>query len=634
MVNAQNSAPKLALLPGLMRQLREYSFLAFSLAALGMGLGFSAMGFGANFTNTAWAAGAAVGLFLAVRWLVRAIREGEFGSDSLAVISILATGLTNEWLAAAVISVMLASGRALEQWAEGRAKNQLAALLARAPQTAHRLAADGLVKDVVLAEVAVGDKLLVKSGEVVPIDGLLETEGTFDESALTGEPMPKWRAVGQEVSSGVLNSGGGIELTAIRTAADSTYSGLIRLVEQAQADSANSVRLANRWAFIFVPFALVLAGATWLITGDYAPAVAVIVAATPCPLILAVPVAIIAGMSKASTHGAVIKGGAALEALARVETVLLDKTGTLTHGGPRVAAISFAPGADQDEVLALAASLEQSSPHVVAAAIIAEAKTRGLTLGRATEVVEEHGRGLAGRIGSKWVEVGQPETTLPTWATSQLTQKRDLPTLLVAVTIDDQLKAVIGLDDPVRSESRVTIAALRKLGVSKIMLVSGDRRATAQAVADEVGIDTVHAECKPEDKLRIVIAEMAAARGTVVAVGDGINDAPALAAATVGVAMGARGATAASEAADVVIIEDSLSHLATAIDIAQGARRRALQASGFGMSLAVAAMVLASIGLLDATASAVTQEFIDAGAILWALVPARGRIKLESRGKP
>ncbi|MEO0025114.1 MAG: hypothetical protein RL196_1555 [Actinomycetota bacterium] len=633
MPNSQKLPLKAPSARWLVRAIREYSFLAFSLLALVMGLGFSAMGFGANFTNTAWAAGAAVGLFLALRWLVRAIREGEFGSDSLAVISIVATGITNEWLAASVISVMLASGRALEQWAEGRAKNQLAALLARAPQTAHRLSADGLVKDIALAEVAIGDKLLVKSGEVVPIDGLLTTEGTFDESALTGEPMPKWRAAGQEVSSGVLNSQAGVEMTAIRTAADSTYSGLIRLVEQAAAESANSVRLANRWAFIFVPFALALASATWLITGDYAPAVAVIVAATPCPLILAVPVAIIAGMSKASSRGAVIKGGAALEALARVETVLLDKTGTLTHGGPKVAAIAVAPGADADEVLALAASLEQSSPHVVAAAIIAEAKTRDLILVRAIDVTEEHGRGLAGHINGKRVEVGQPETTLPAWATAGLTDGRNLPTLLVAVTIDGQLKAVLGLDDPVRAESRATISALRKLGVTKILLVSGDRRATAQAVADEVGIDSVHAECNPEDKLRIVSAEMATAHGTVAAVGDGINDAPALAAASVGVAMGARGATAASEAADVVIIEDSLSHLATAIDIAQGARRRALQASGFGMSLAVGAMLLASIGTLDATASAVAQEFIDAGAILWALVPTRDRIQLGLGGK-
>jgi heavy metal translocating P-type ATPase len=389
---------------------------------------------------------------------------------------------------------------------------------------------------------------------------------------------------------------------------------------QAQASSANGVRIANRWAVGVVPFALALAGGAWLISGQVSDAVAVIVAATPCPLILAVPVAIIAGMSKAATRGAIVKGGAALEGLARVKTVLLDKTGTLTMGGPEISTISFAPGMDENRVLTLAASLEQSSPHVVAKAIVFEAKRLGLNLVRASEVREEHGTGLRGVVGETAVYVGQPTSPLPTWA--QIDHS-----LIVAVNFNDELVAVFGLDDPLRTEAKQTIANLKKLGVTRIAMISGDRHSTATSIANELGLDEVFAECKPEDKLRIVRAEMKKNQGTVIAVGDGINDAPALAAASVGVAMGARGATAASEAADVVIVEDSIEHLADAIDIAQGSRSRALQAAGVGMTLASGAMLLGAFGIFNATAAAVTQEFIDAAAILWALVPAKSRIR-------
>jgi heavy metal translocating P-type ATPase len=419
-----------------------------------------------------------------------------------------------------------------------------------------------------------------------------------------------------------LNSGAEVEITATNTSENSTYSNLIRLVAQAQASSAAGVRIANKWAVRFVPFAIGLAGAAWLISGQVSNAVAVIVAATPCPLILAVPVAIISGMSKAASRGAIVKGGAALESLARAKTVLLDKTGTLTQGGPEISEIKFAPGSDENLVLTLAGSLEQSSPHVVAKAIVIEAKSRGLSLDRASEVVEEHGTGLRGMVAGREIYVGQPEHSLPDWASSQ-------HSLRVAVVIDGSLEALIGLDDPLRTEAAGTIAKLRKLGIDRIAMVSGDRLSAAQEISDELGLNEVFAERKPEDKLNIVHAEIAATTGTVIAVGDGINDAPALAAATVGVAMGARGATAASEAADVVIVEDSIEHLADAIDVAQGARERALQAAGVGMAMATAAMLLGAVGVLNATASAVTQEFIDAAAILWALVPPKSRIRKQ-----
>mgnify|MGYP000048788760 CR=1 FL=1 len=571
-----------------------------------------------------WAASSAVGLGLSTKWLIDAIKDKAFGSDVLAVVSIIATALISEWLAAAVISLMLASGRALETWAEGRAHSKLEALLKRAPQNAHVLDSKGNQHTRPIDEVPVGSTILVKSGEVVPLDGKLLSAGTFDESALTGEPLPVFHEIGVEVASGVVNSDGSVELVTTQDSKTSTYAGLIRLVQQAQAESASAVRIANKWAVRFVPFAIGLSLLTWLFTQNVNNAVAVIVAATPCPLILAVPVAIIAGMSKAASKGAIIKGGAALEQLARTKVILLDKTGTLTHGGPSISSAWFAPGTDEPRVLQLAASLEQSSPHVVAKAVIAFGAMKGISLLKPTQVSEAHGVGLTGLVDGLKVFVGQPNEALPAWCAAT-------ESLLVAVSIDGQLKAVLGLDDPVRSESAATIASLRGLGVDRLILVSGDRRATVEAVSAEVGADSFFAECTPAHKMEILRAEQATleagkADGIVVVVGDGINDAPALAAAGVGVAMGARGATAASEAADVVIIEDSITNLAMAVDVAQGARGRALQASGFGMALAVAAMLFGAFGLLNATGAALSQEVIDAAAILWALVPARSRL--------
>lgn len=589
----------------------DYLLLAITIGALIAGLIF---GEGSAAATYSFAVGAIFGLGLSIALLVAALRHGEFGSDVLALISITATVLTNKWLAASVIAVMLATGRALERWAEGRARFQLEALLARAPRVAHLLNEQGNPVDVPLEQVKIGDKLLIRSGEVVPIDGNVFDAATFDTSALTGEPIPEIFEAGREVPSGVLNVGGQTFISTTRTSADSTYSALIRLVQQAGADSATGVRIANKWAVRFVPFAIIVALATWVISGSVDQAVAVIVAATPCPLILAVPVAIISGMSRAAANGAIIKGGAALEQLALAKTVLLDKTGTLTHGGPKISMMFFAPGSDESETLRVAASLEQSSPHIVAKAIVEQAVARGLQLEVASQVHEDHGHGVTGKVNGRQVRVGQPGGVLPDWASTN-------SALAVAIEIDGELMAIIGLDDPLRTDAMETVNLIRELGVERVLLVSGDRKTTAGKIGAEVGVDQVFAECKPEDKLAIVRAEMKVSTGSVIAVGDGINDAPALAAASVGVAMGAKGSTAASEAADVVIIEDSIKHLAIAISVAKGSRGRALQAAGIGMALSTVAMLFAAIGLLDATASALTQELIDTASILWALVP-------------
>lgn len=595
----------------------DYLILVVSLTLLGLGWGLD--------IELALMASAALGFVLALLLVISAVRNREFGSDALALLAIIGAGLIGEWLAAAVITVMLATGRSLERWAQGRANNRLAALLTRAPKVAHVADSAGSVQDVVLAQVAVGSRILVRSGEVVPLDATALSHGSMDESALTGEPIPRTVAPGDAVASGVVNAGDAIELQTTSTEGDSTYSALIRLVAQSKADSAAGVRLANRWAIWFVPFALVMAAAAWFITKDVSSVVAVIVAATPCPLILAVPIAIIAGMSRSAASGSIVKGGSALEALARTRTVMLDKTGTLTHGGPAVSHLAVAPNHDELRVLRLAASLEQLSPHVVAQAIVSAAETRGLALVRPESSREVHGHGLSGVVDGNQVSVGQLTSALPDWVDAAAIDEN---ALLIAIEINDEIVGLIGMADPVRQEAVDTMTALHSLGVETIVMATGDREKPAQTVATAVGIDRVVAECTPERKLSLVRELQDAtkarwSRATVVAIGDGINDAPALAAADVGVAMGARGATAASEAADVVILEDSLIHLPRAINIAKGAMARAGQAAGVGIGLSVVAMLLGAIGLLSPTGAAFTQEAIDASAILWALVPPR-----------
>ena len=595
----------------------EYSFLAVSGISLGLGLWFDTQS--SPLSTMAYSAGALVGLVLSLKWVIAAFRSKEFGSDTLAVIAITATALTDEWLAASVISLMLATGRALESWAAGQARRRLESLLERAPRTANLIEDGTTVREVPVDEIKVGDRIMVRSGEVVPVDGQLIGSGTFDASALTGESLPASLVEGDSVESGILNAASSVEILALRVAGQSTYANLIKLVESSSANSASGVRLANRWAVFFVPFAIGFAGLTWLVTGELERAVAVIVAATPCPLILAVPVALISGMSRASGRGAIIKGGAALEKLARSKTVLIDKTGTLTHGGPALSEIAVAPGISEQEILVLVGSLEQHSAHVVAKALVTAAREQQLQLFPASETQEQAGHGISGVVSGKEISIGQPPKDLPNWG------RIDYP-LLVAVEIDAELVAVLGLEDPIRSDAKQTIASLRQLGIERILLVSGDREETSRAVGEAVCVDEVHFDCSPKDKLQIVEDEIARSPGTVVFAGDGINDAPALARASAGVAMGAKGTTAASEAADVVIVEDSIRHLAIAIDVAKGARARAVQAAGGGMSLAMVAMVLASLGTLNATGSAIAQEFIDVAAILWALVPTRKRV--------
>ena len=534
------------------------------------------------------------------------------GSDLLAFLAIIGALFTQEYFAAGIIVLMLITGRVLEWWAEGQAEQELKSLLSRMPRLVHRKNSSGGVDEIPVEDIAVGDILLVRSGEIVPTDGALLDEAILDESALTGEPLPISRGIEDSISSGVVNAGSPFYFRAETTSDASTYAGIIALVKQAQARSAPGVRIANSWALGFIPIALILAVSAWAFTGDPKRAIAVLVIATPCPLILAVPISIVAGLSRAAKNGAIIKGGAVLELLSRAETVLLDKTGTLTHGGPAVSEINTAAGISDDQLLQLAASVDQYSPHIVAKALVIEAKRRGISLLSASEIKEDAGHHIAGVIDGRNICVGQIVGELPQWLHFSLP-------LMVGVEEDGELIGVIGLQDPVRPESKEMVAALRGAGVKHIALVTGDRDETAREVAEAVGITEVYSQVSAAKKLEITRSAQENSHGTVIVVGDGINDAPALAAADVGVAMGARGASAASEAADVVIVDDSIDRLTHAISIAQISRRKALQAAGIGMGLAFIGMFLGAFGLLSPSQGAIAQEFIDVIAILWAL---------------
>ena len=564
-----------------------------------------------------WICGTVLGLVFSVFWTVGAIRRRQLSVDVIAVLALAGALAVNEPFAGAMITVMLASGQLLEARAAARARRELSLLVERAPRTARRLVEGGVV-EIPVDDVVVGDLLIVGTGEIVPVDGRLRSIAVLDESALTGEPLPVERLTGNDVRSGVVNAGKAINLVATALAAESTYAGVVRLVEQAQASSAPFVRAADRFAVLFVPLTLILAGASWVLSGDAVRAVAVLVVATPCPLLLAAPIAIMSGLSRAAQVGVVIKGGGALERLAAGQVMAFDKTGTLTQGHPVLADVITADDEmDADEVLRLAASLDQVSAHVLASAIVSGGTRRGLALEMPDDVQEVHGYGLEGTVGSHRVKLGKASWIVgdpaPPWA-RQANRRADLDgSLTVFVSIDDQAAGALFLEDRIRPDSPRMVRTLRMAGITRVVLVTGDRADIADMVGRIVGVDTVLADCDPADKLAAIQRE--SAHGATIMVGDGINDAPALAAAGVGVALAARGATASSEAADVVLTVDRVDALADAILIARRSKAIALQAVLIGMGLSLAAMAVAAFGLLPPAAGAVVQEVIDVLAI-------------------
>jgi len=566
-----------------------------------------------------WGLGTVAAVVPAVGWVLDALRRGNAGVDLIAVLALGGTLAVGEYLAGALIALMLATGRTLEARAQRRASHDLRALLEHAPRTARRRTC-GEVRTVPSAEVCVGDLLVVGPGEVVPVDGrVVGPAAVLDESVLTGESRTVERAPGEPVRSGVVNAGGAFELRASATEQDSAYAQIVQLARQAGAESAPVVRLADRIAAWFLPLALAAAGLAWLFSGSAVRAVAVLVVATPCPLLLAAPVAIVSGLSRASRLGVVIRDGGALENLGRARTLLLDKTGTLTGGRPRVLDVVAAPGRQPAEVLRLAASLDQYSPHVLAHTLVEAARERGLETAVPRDVSEEAGRGVSGLVEGRRTTVGRLDAAVekPPWARA-VDNRALLDGAAVAwLTVDGDAAGAVLLRDPLRHDAPRTLRRLRAAGIDRIVMLTGDRAEPAREIAAVLGLDDVRAELAPADKVAAVRTERG--RAVTVMVGDGVNDAPALATADVGVAMGARGSTASSEAADIVLTTDRVDRLADVAAIAVRARRIAVQSALGGMLMSLAAMAAAAFGLLPPAAGALLQEGIDVAVILNAL---------------
>lgn len=591
------------------------------LPAFGLALGFALPLFGQTaWQDRVWAAFTIPVLTVLVCEIVASLRRGEVGLDIVAVLSMASALVVGEELAAVVVALMYAGGQFLESFAERHARREMTALLARVPRTAVRYGTSGL-EEVALDLIVPGDRLLIRQGDVIPADGVVANGlAVLDQSALTGESIPVQKHAGDEVMSGSTNAGEAFDLAVSYRAAESTYAGIVRLVDGAQRSKAPMSRLADRFAIVFLAITVLIAAGAWFFTGDAVRAVAVLVIATPCPLILGVPVAIVSGLSRAARHGILIKGGKAIEALARINSVVLDKTGTLTDGRAKVVAVNVPANADPDEVLRLAASLDQASKHIIAQTIIAEAQSRQLKLAIPSDVVETAGEGVQGVVEGRSVAVGgikfvKSKLSLGTEDTLKLSTVAGAAT--VAVAVGGHLMGEIRLADELRSGTQALLQRLRTLGVQRIVLATGDRGEVAEAVTAGLGIDAVRSGLTPDQKVLVVLSERK--NGPVMMIGDGVNDAPALAAADVGVAMGARGAAASAEAADVVILVDHLDRILPAIVIARCSRFIALEGVFVGMGLSLIGMVAAALGLLTPVQGALIQEAIDVAVILNAL---------------
>ena len=599
----------------------RWTLVAIAIAGLTAGIVARAAG-RPDFADLAWAIGTAPVIGGLAVSIVRDLLGGRLGVDAIALLSMSAALALGQPLAGAVVALMYSGGNVLEDIAIARAEHDLRSLVDRAPRQAHRKTGEG-VEEVPVEVVSVGEELLVRAGEIVPVDGIVHSAAaTIDESAVTGEPIPVEKMRGSAVHSGSLNAGETFELTVTAPAGESTYAGIVRMVTAAQTAKAPFVRLADRYALIFLPVTLVIAFLAWQISGDLTRSLAVLVAATPCPLILAAPVAFIAGVAQAARRGILAKGGGALEALARAHTVLFDKTGTLTVGGARLLSIEVAPGENPDEVLTLGASLEQASHHVLAKTVVAAAVDRGLKLKTPERVKETVGSGLSGLIDGRQITAGSREllrssAELSPWELRAIRRASWRSALIVFVGVDGRPIGALLLADELRADTPRAIRLLRDAGIARIVMVTGDRAAAAQAIGAALDLDAVLADRVPSDKVEAVRTEQR--RHPTIMVGDGINDAPALAAADIGVALGARGASASSEAADVVILTDRLDRVGEAIIIAQRARRIALQSIIIGMGLSLAAMVAATVGWLNPVPAAIVQEVIDVAVILNAL---------------
>ena len=598
---------------------RRLNVLLLAVALIGLGTGLLLLLAGKpEIARLTWGISVIPVLSALLIEIVRSLAKGEVGLDVVAALSMSAALFFAEELAAVVVALMYSGGTFLESFAESRARREMTNLLSRVPRSATRHR-NGSLEEIELDKIQVSDLLLIRQGDVSPTDGIVESDhALLDQSALTGESMPVKLARGREVMSGSTNTGEAFDLRVIRRATESTYAGIARLVEAAQASKAPMARLADQYSLLFLVVTIAMSVGAWWTTGDPIRAVAVLVIATPCPLILAVPVALVAGLSRAAHYGILIKGAKSLESLARIKTLILDKTGTLTEGRPQIVSINVCDDMSKRDVLLFAAALDQGSKHPIAQALVSAAHAAEITLPIPGSLIEIAGEGVAGSVLGRKVVVGGVDYVYRTI-------KKDTPVFLsgntgsviVALAVDGTLKGHIVMADALRLGTDKFLQRLRELGVSRILLATGDRHAVAEAMTKGLGLDAIRADLTPDQKVLLVLTERK--NGPVMMVGDGVNDAPALAAADVGVAMGARGAAASAEAADVVLLVDDLQRLLPGIEVAKRSKRIAIESIISGIGLSFIGMVAAAFGYLTPLQGALIQEVIDVAVILNAL---------------
>ncbi len=595
--------------------LNEYRHLSLVILAILVGGVLAIIG---QNTLANWVLGAtAILSAIPLVWdMIQDVRSGRYGIDILAATAIITSVLLGEFWAGMVIVLMLTGGEALEDYAEKRAKTELDSLLSKAPKKARILRGRKTI-DVLASEVKKGDKLLIRPGELIPVDAvIIEGETNVDESSLTGESLPVEKTTGDDLLSGSVNLDGVITAKALRVAAESQYEQIIKLVKSAASSQSPFVRLADRYSIPFTILAYIIAGTVWVISGDPIRFLQVIIVATPCPLLLAAPIALISGMSRAAKHGIIIKTGSALEKLAQVKTVALDKTGTLTIGRPSVDKITAFGKFTKNDVLQAAASVEQHSNHILAQAIVTSAKRSNISLRRSGSIKEHSGFGLSGQVDRKRVFVGKNSLLADNDIDIPKKYLKNSATTTSFVAIDGQAAGMISFADELRQESKSTLKRLKAAGIKHFLMVTGDNESSARAIAEQIGITDVRADALPADKL---LAVEAVENRPVAFIGDGVNDAPVLTAADVGVALGARGSAAASESADVVIMLDDLSRVASAVEIAKYTFYIAKQSILVGIFISIGLMLVFATGKFAPIYGAGLQEVVDVIVIFNAL---------------
>jgi heavy metal translocating P-type ATPase len=551
-----------------------------------------------------------------LKGMIDVLRSGNFGVDILAISAIAATLAVGNYWAALIILIMITGGDSLEDYAQKKARKDLKSLLDNTPRIAHKKIGNDL-NDVPVDDIKIGDIIIVKPKETVPVDGiLLSDEVLLDESSLTGESKPVNKTKGNSLWSGSVNGSGVITIQVSKLAKDSQYQQLVQLVHNSEKEPAHFVRMADRYALPFTIVAFLIAGISYMITKDPNRIAEVLVVASPCPLILAAPIALISGMSRSSRNGVVIKSGTVIEKLDKMRAIAFDKTGTLTKGDLAVDEIIPENLYSKEELIDLVASVEQQSSHVLAVSVMKHIGSKNIPL--ATDLKEVEGKGIEGKVNDQWVKVGKLD-----FVTDQQIQLKSEQTSLF-VSVEGRYAGEITFSDEVRPEARQTIAQLMKMGIRKIMMITGDKQNISETIAKEIGISEVHFGCLPEDKLKI-LKNVSDEFRPIVMVGDGVNDAPSLTVADVGIAMGAKGSSAASDSADVVILKDNLEKVSDTVIISRETMKIARQSVFIGIAVCTVLMLIAAFGLLPALLGAGLQEVVDVISITSALRALKDR---------